>query len=107
MAAAWEVAKGDGGQGTGDGVQATGDSKHKLWQKLGLYRIVPVQSSAGGVSYELRTERDARVIWGSAPGNESPGEPTPEQKIAKLQHLIADKGPLDREGASAAVDLCK
>ncbi|HEX5104744.1 MAG TPA: hypothetical protein VFV87_13075 [Pirellulaceae bacterium] len=104
IAAAWEGAE-DRGQGTGDRGQGTGDSGSKLWQKLGLYRIVPVQSSAGGVTYELRTERDARVLWGSAPGSEAPGEPPPEQKIAKLQHLVADKGPLDREGASSPVDL--
>jgi len=45
------------------------------------------------------------VIWGAAPGRESAGEPSPEQKIASLEHYVADKGLLDRDGAPPFIDL--
>jgi hypothetical protein len=75
------------------------------WKPLGLYRIVTVESAAGQVIYELRTPRDVRIIWGSAAISESAREPSAEQKIAALEQLVHDKGPLDREGAQAVVDL--
>lgn len=77
------------------------------WRPLGLYRIVAVESSSGDLTYELRTKADARVVWGAAPGHEASGEPSAEQKIAALEHLVSDKGPLDRADAPPLVDLCK
>jgi hypothetical protein len=77
----------------------------KRWQKLKLYRIVPLQSPAGEITYELRTPTDVRIVWGAAPGSESSGEPTPEQKMAQLEHYVADKGPLDRDNDPASLDL--
>jgi len=75
------------------------------WQPLGLYRIAAVESAAGQVTYELRTPRDVRIIWGSAAISDSAREPSAEQKIAALEQLVHDKGPLDREGAQAVLDL--
>jgi hypothetical protein len=75
------------------------------WQKLGLYRIVTVQAADGQLLYELRTQRDVRIIWGAVPGREMPAEPSAEQKIAALERHIQDKGPLDRDGGEALVDL--
>ena len=77
------------------------------WQPLGLYRIVAIESPAGDLTYELRTKADSRVAWGAAPGHEATGEPSPEQKIASLEHLVGDKGPLDRADAPPLVDLRK
>jgi hypothetical protein len=77
------------------------------WQPLGLYRVVAVETTAGDLTYELRTKSEARVVWGAAPGQEALGEPSPEQKIAALEHLVSDKGPLDRAGAPPLVDLRK
>jgi hypothetical protein len=82
-----------------------GKDELKRWQKLKLYRIVPLRASSGDISYELRTQTDARIVWGAAPGSESAGEPTPEQKMTLLEHYVADKGPLDRENAPSAIDL--
>jgi hypothetical protein len=65
---------------------------------------VPLQSSTGVITYELRTQDDARVIWGAAPGSESESEPSAEQKMALLENLVADKGPLDH-AASRVIDL--
>lgn len=77
------------------------------WQPLGLYRIVGVETTAGDLTYELRTKADSRVVWGAAPGHEASGEPAPEHKIAALEHLVGDKGPLDRADAPPVVDLRK
>jgi hypothetical protein len=92
VAAAWELAAGSGASG-------------KRWQPLGLYRIVGVRTAGGELVYELRTRKDVRVVWGSPPGHESSDEPSPQQKIAALEQQVADKGPLDREGGPALLDL--
>lgn len=75
------------------------------WQPLGLYRVSAVESSAGELTYELRTKADVRIVWGSLPGHETSGEPSAEQKLRTLEQLVADKGPLDREGGRALIDL--
>jgi len=75
------------------------------WKSLGLYSIASVQSSTKDLEYELRTASGIRVVWGAAPGSESLGEPSAEQKIAALERLVHDKGPLDRTGGPAVIDL--
>ena len=75
------------------------------WKEAGLYRIAAVESSSGEILFELRTREGTRIVWGSAPGREATGEPSAEQKILALEQLVADKGPLDRSGAPAVVDL--
>jgi len=75
------------------------------WQPLGLYRIASVQTADGQLLYELRTQRDVRVVWGAPPGRESSREPSAEQKIAALEQYVHDKGPLDRDGGESLIDL--
>ena len=95
IAAAWE----------GETADETGaQGQPKRWQRLKLYRIVPVQAAGGDFSYELHSPAGTRIIWGAAPGKESAGEPSPGDKIAKLEHFVADKGSLDRDGVPA-IDL--
>jgi hypothetical protein len=77
------------------------------FKQAGLYRILPIESASGQLSYELRTPGDTRVLWGAAPGRESSSEPAAEQKIAALVEYIADKGPLDRAGGERLLDLQK
>ena len=75
------------------------------WHDLGLYRIVAVQSADGQLLYELRTQRDVRVIWGSTPGREASGEPSAEQKLAAIMQHVQNKGSLDREGGETLLDV--
>jgi hypothetical protein len=89
----------------GEGPGVRGKDELKRWQKLKLYRIVPLQGSSGDIAYELRTQEGARIVWGAAPGSESAGEPSPEQKMMLLEHYVADKGPLDRDHGPAMIDL--
>jgi hypothetical protein len=76
------------------------------WQALGLYWIVGVRSSAGELTYELRTQDDkARVVWGPAIGRESASEAPAGQKIAALAQFVNDKGPLGKSGEEVVIDL--
>ncbi len=77
----------------------------RRWQPLELYRIDAAQTLNGELLYELQTRRGVRAIWGPAPGSESAREPSAEQKIAALEQYVSDKGPLEREGGSAVIDL--
>jgi hypothetical protein len=98
IAAVWE--------GTGNREQETGGKNNKRWQRLKLYRIVPLEATGGELSYELRTQGDVRIVWGAAPGSESSAEPSSEQKMALLEEYVADKGPLDRDQGPSVIDLC-
>jgi hypothetical protein len=79
------------------------------WQPLELYRIVAVSDgtsrSRASPSYELYTRQGTRIIWGCAPGQESSGEATATQKIARLVRYVAEHGALDGQTAVAAIDL--
>jgi len=76
------------------------------WQALGLYWVVAARQSGGELMYELRTQDDqVRVVWGLAPGHESAEEVSVLQKIKALEQYVHDKGPLDKSGASAVIDL--
>ena len=75
------------------------------FRAAGLHRIVVAKSPGGQVAYELRTEGQTRVVWGSPPSREAAGEPPAEQKIAALLAHIADKGPLDRTDGERLIDL--
>jgi hypothetical protein len=77
----------------------------RRWQPLDLYRIDTVQSAGGERLFELQTRRGVRVVWGALPGGESSREPTAEQKMAALEQYVSDKGPLERDGGPAVVDL--
>jgi hypothetical protein len=75
------------------------------WRDAALVRIEAVRAASGELIYELRTAGETRVIWGASPGQESPREPSTQQKLAALANYLADKGPLDRTGGSRLIDL--
>lgn len=79
------------------------------WQALGLRAIVPV-SGANGLhapeqSYDLYTLAGTRLIWGSPPGNEPPGESSAAEKLARMQKYAAVNGSLDSAGGPGQLDL--
>ncbi len=79
------------------------------WKDLGLYRIKAITDysqlgTPAAVRYELFTPKSKRMIWGSAPGLESPGEPEAVQKFALLQHYVKLKGKLD-DSDTLSLDL--
>ena len=100
-----------GGYGTSWGSQRISGAARvaaawgQRWQPLGLYRIDAAVAPGGRFIYELQTQQQTRVVWGAAPGRESAGEPSAKEKIAALEQLVRDKGPLDKSGRSAPIDV--
>ena len=87
-----------------------------VWQQLKLYRIqtasdrLPAPSARGaggegqtsGLTYELYTRAGTRIVWGAANGSTAAGEPSREEKVARLVQYAAAHGSLD-VGASLDV----
>ena len=79
------------------------------WRELGLYEIKAMAdysraNAPATTRYELYTPNAKRLIWGSAPGHEPPGEPSAEQKLRLLREYVQRRGPLD-EGTVLGLDL--
>jgi hypothetical protein len=77
------------------------------WQQLKLSRIQPSPASlaAREPTYELFSRAGTRIIWGLPPGTKVLGEPSPAEKIARLQQYAADHGGLDTQGSPMTLDL--
>jgi hypothetical protein len=80
------------------------------WRELGLYEIKALvdysQTNAPArTRYELCTPKSKRLNWGSAPGQEPPGEPPAASKLRLLREYVARHGPLDG-GEAVGLDLC-
>ena len=69
------------------------------WQQLKLYRIQPAAQcpSPGdrGPTYELYTRAGTRITWGCGSGGPASGEPSAEEKVARLMQYAAAHGSLD------------
>ncbi|HKD36320.1 MAG TPA: hypothetical protein VKB78_05950, partial [Pirellulales bacterium] len=82
-----------------------------LWSELGLGRIRWVKPAAGSdpsapAMFELFTAAGNVILWGAAPGSETAGEPTAQQKIVRLKAYIASHGSLDEpQGGPRDLDL--
>jgi hypothetical protein len=71
-----------------------------VWRQLKLYRIqamtAPLAPGDRGVTYELYTRAGTtRIVWGYAAGNAVLGEPSPQDKVARLVQFAAAHGSLD------------
>ena len=77
------------------------------WQSLQLYRIQLASSSelSGNPMepvYELETASHRRIVWGNAPGQEKPDEPSAPVKVNRLQQAAKSLGSLDQLPESGA-----
>ena len=74
-----------------------------VWQQLKLYRIQTVPLSATSPdpapNYELYTRVGTRIVWGTANGGPATGEPTREDKVARLVQYATAHGSLDADSA--------
>ncbi len=91
------------------GAAAIASALGESWRELGLYEIRAVAdysqpSAPAKTRYELYTPAEKRLIWGSAPGYEPPGEPAAAAKVRLLREYVQRHGPLD-EGAVLGLDL--
>jgi hypothetical protein len=63
------------------------------WQALGLIECRAVELANSARQWELVGEGELLIRFGSAPGNEQPGEPTAAMKVARLRALSAGDRP--------------
>lgn len=79
----------------------------EAWPKLNLARITP--SETGDVpstpQFELSTKAGTRVLWGSAPATEQPGEASPADKVAALLAYVRDHGSLEGRNGPQRIDV--
>ncbi len=76
-----------------------------VWAQLKLYRLQAVGASSPGnqgSAYELYTRAGTRIVWGAASKTAVPGEPSAEEKVARLLQYAASRGSLD---AGPALDV--
>ena len=68
-----------------------------LWRAGLIEPIAGVDVSAyyDGGALEIVTAHSTRIVWGSAPGEWKPGEPSVEERIARLKGLIETTGRID------------
>jgi hypothetical protein len=79
------------------------------WRELGLYQIkafadFSLANTPARTRYELYAVDGRRLIWGSAPGQEPPGEPAAAAKVRLLREYVQRRGPLDN-GKGLGLDL--
>jgi hypothetical protein len=69
----------------------------KNWQRLGLFRIQLATHPEVDPEpvFELETIAHHRIVWGRAPGTESPDEPAATVKRDRLVQLVEAAGSLD------------
>lgn len=69
-----------------------------VWQQLKLFRIQLAQqtpATAGVLTYELYTRSGTCIYWGYPIANAPPGEPSAEEKVARLVQYANSHGGLD------------
>lgn len=79
-----------------------------LWNSFHLasLRAVPLAEGLSSETlYELWTHGGSRIIWGLGPSSLRPAEPTPADKIARLQQYIDQHGALDSPQGPQTLDL--
>ncbi len=87
------------------------ESLRPLWSEFALRKIRWAKPAAGSdpsapAMFELLTVGGNVILWGAAPGTETSGEPTAQQKIVRLKAYVASHGSLDDpRGGSRDLDL--
>ena len=79
------------------------------WGPWQLVRIVPSISSpmdlARGHTYTLITRGGTRILWGRAPGGDSPDELSTDEKLARLENYLAQYGTFEGVDAPQELDV--
>ena len=91
------------------GAAAIATALGEQWRELGLSEIKALAdysrpNAPATTRYELFTPGEKRLIWGSAPGCEPPGESPPATKVRLLREYVQQHGRLD-EGSVLGLDL--
>lgn len=83
---------------------------NKSWKRLQLASINAYRDQHSSVStatakFELKTIQQTTILWGHAPGEETPGEPRAERKVQRLLGFFRKHGSLDTVGSGEVIDL--
>ncbi len=86
------------------------NKKTTHWDHLNLLGIeLPPRTTAElkieDVQYQILTKDGSRIIWGRAPGTNSPGELSAEQKIGRLNQYLADYGTFRPPHGPLEIDI--
>ncbi len=82
-----------------------------VWDTLRLVEIIATQQSSSdslktSFRYELVTTGGTRIVWGTPPGNETPGSESPfNQKRQRLLEYAAQHGKLESIDGPAVLDV--
>jgi cell division septal protein FtsQ len=80
------------------------------WEHLNLSGIELPQRTVAEVNiedvqYHILTRDGSRIVWGRAPGTNSPGELSAEQKIGRLTQYLADFGTFRPPHGPLEIDI--
>jgi hypothetical protein len=77
------------------------------WPRLNLARIAPSLDSISSPTprFELVTRLGTRIVWGSAPGQETAGEMPAARKVESLLRYANDNGSLEGRTGPQRLDL--
>ena len=82
-----------------------------VWEKMDLDHIEPSRSADSSrdqdVTYQLFTRKRTSILWGRAPSSASTIEPSAAEKVAKLEHYLAEHGTLEGGTGPNRLDLTR
>jgi len=98
------------GDRTIEGAARVAEVLGPCWKKLKLESIeIPIATGqgqkAGELLYDLRAVGGSRIVWGRAPGDNHPGELTPEQKIGRLEDYQTRYGAFSETHGPYEIDI--
>ena len=88
----------------------------KHWKRLDLQAILAPEPSSipstgphsqatlKDLSFELLTRTGSHLLWGKPPGGDQL-EPSPEQKLGRLQHYLSTYGSFDKPRGACRIDI--
>ena len=75
------------------GLRLLRELEGKVW--LHQLEAIEVRDTPRRTTIHLITDRDRRILWQSAPGEESGGEVSVAEKLRRLEHLFTEYGRID------------
>ncbi len=93
-----------------DNLMRTREDQTTHWEHLNLAGIeLPKRTTAEinleDVQYHILTRDGSQIVWGRAPGTDSPGELSAEQKVGRLTQYLADFGTFRPAHGPLEIDI--
>lgn len=90
-------------------ILAPGQDMDRYWIPFKLKGIIAPKIAEGddgtlGLTFEILTEGGSRIIWGNPPGTDQL-EPTPEQKLGRMEQYVTRYGDFDSPHGPYRIDI--